>query len=159
MDDLEEWRPIVRYEGLYEVSSFGRIRNIRTGQILSPNPLPKGYLQTTLCKKGIETKFLIHTLVLTVFDRPKQEGEVCRHLDGDPSNNRRSNLQWGTTAENQMDAKKHGTRQVGNLTDDQVREVRRLLAQGMSQSKVADLMGIGQSSISALVRGTTHKKK
>lgn len=52
---------------------------------------------------------LIHRLVLLHFIGPCPEGMECRHLDGDDTNNRLSNLKWGTPLENAADKKLHGT--------------------------------------------------
>ena len=73
---------------------------------------------------------LKHHLVLNTFDRERNDGEMCRHLDGDPANNHISNLKWGTQKENYADAVKHGTRGGGDKSQNvklnwkQVREIR-----------------------------------
>jgi predicted HicB family RNase H-like nuclease len=49
----------------------------------------------------------VHVLVLLTFRGPPQEGQVCRHLDGNPANNHLDNLAWGTRSENAHDSVKH----------------------------------------------------
>ena len=120
MDDftLEQWAAVVGWEGLYEVSDFGRVRSLRRwtpagmrgGRILKPRRLPKtGYLRVSLCKNGERHDAYIHQLVLQAFVGPCPAGQEVRHLDGNPARNVRSNLCWGTKSENGYDKVRHGT--------------------------------------------------
>lgn len=69
-----------------------------------------GYLCVTLSKNGKETGFPIHRLVLEAFIGPCPPGMECRHFpDRTKTNNRLSNLQWGTVKENAEDRIIHGT--------------------------------------------------
>jgi hypothetical protein len=126
---LEEWRPVVGYEGSYEVSNLGRVRSLdRTetferviwqtgercvvsrrhrGAILIPEKV-KGsdYLRVSL---GKGNKLYVHAIVLTAFAGPAPDGCECLHGDGDRANNSDLNLRWGTRLENVHDAIKHGT--------------------------------------------------
>lgn len=77
-------------------------------------------------------RFQVHRLVLSLFDRPNEIGEECRHLDGNPTNNHISNLKWGTRSENIADKARHGTGNQGErhchakLTNAEVRMARQL---------------------------------
>jgi hypothetical protein len=104
----ENWRPVPGYEGMYEVSDLGRIRNARRGNILALDVIKIGYPVAQLCKAGTRSRFPVHRLVLTAFVGPKPDGMVARHLNGDKLDNRLSNLQWGTYTENAEDALTHG---------------------------------------------------
>lgn len=100
----EEWRSVIGYEGLYEVSSFGRVRSIKRqgteGKIKNTQSLKKGYLHTCLYK-GNEVKCVyIHRLVGKSFI-PNIENKPCiNHLDNNPKNNKVENLEWVTHKEN-----------------------------------------------------------
>lgn len=72
-----------------------------------------GYQLVTFSENGLKRKFAIHVLVATAFHGPCPEGLVCRHLDGNPGNNRADNLAWGTYEENEADKLAHGTRLCG----------------------------------------------
>lgn len=114
----ERWKPIVGFEGRYDVSDHGRVRShIRwnrkpTPRIMNLTPHVTGvpYLKVRLTDGvGGHPTLLVHRLVMDAFVGPCPDGLEVRHLDGDPSNNRLSNLQYGTRPENQLDAVRHGT--------------------------------------------------
>lgn len=105
----EQWRPVVGYEGRYEVSDRGRVRSlIRSGYVMRPALTEHGYRYVTLSRDGVKEKLRVHRLALAAFDREPLPGEVCRHLDGDPANNRLDNLAWGSQADNMQDMVRHG---------------------------------------------------
>lgn len=113
MNDEEEWRPVVGYEGLYEVSNLGQVRGVprqgSNGAVLRGRRIrPWGYLVVNLSRECRPKASRVHRLVLEAFDRPAREGEVARHLNGDGSNNRLENLAWGSVSDNVQDMIRHG---------------------------------------------------
>lgn len=118
----EEWRPVVGYEGLYEISSRGRVRsfprkgNYYRGRILKFG-IGRGYLQVRLCRDGKLGSNKIHTLVAAAFigPRPNATAEI-RHLDGNKGNNNPANLKYGTKSENSQDRLRHGRHYQANKT-------------------------------------------
>lgn len=118
----ELWLPVWGYEGLYEVSSLGRVRSIdrevehptvgivhRKGKVLAQNPLNKdGYLGVGLSRGGTKKKRAVHLLVLESFVGPRPKGKQACHNDGNNTNNRAENLRWDTPKENVADIKRHG---------------------------------------------------
>lgn len=92
----EEWRPISGYEGLYEVSNWGRVRSFKwnsNGRILSPCNR-RGYYYVELCKDRKEKRYHVHRLVATAFiPNPNNLPEV-NHKDEDKGNNHVTNLEW-----------------------------------------------------------------
>lgn len=117
----EEWLDIPGYEGLYQVSSLGRVRSLdRT--VVSSNGVPrrlKGLvLKQAVASHGYATVSLhrnkakshtVHSLVANAFlTRPDGPLEVC-HDDGSKLNNAAVNLYWGTRADNSRDQVRHGT--------------------------------------------------
>ena len=122
----EVWQPIRGYEGLYEVSDWGRVRSLdRTiktasgarsfrGRLLKPYKAgPKGYMTIRLSWPARE-KAYIHALVAQAFRGPRPKGHDCRHLNDDHLDNRASNLAWGTRKENMADARRNGTLACGD---------------------------------------------
>ena len=99
----ERWLPVVGYEGLYEVSSLGRVKSLNynhTGKEKILSPWDNGeYLQVVLCKNGKTAPMLVHRLVAQAFiPNPKNKREV-HHIDGNTYNNVGSNLLWVTRKE------------------------------------------------------------
>lgn len=171
----EKWKWVVGYEGLYRVSSFGRVRSVDRvvtnrhgwprsykGRILKLGKDSNSYLQVGLSKNGRSRYFFVHRLVLTAFVSPRPPGLQCRHMDGDSTNNRLGNLKWGTRQENYKDSIRHGTNACGErsgltkLTWKKVRKIRRLYSTGnFSQTELGLRFGITQASINYIV----HNKR
>lgn len=97
----ETWKPIIGYEGLYEVSNYGNIRSLfRYKKVLKPWPTSIGYLMVYLSKDNSRKAFLVHRLVASAFlENPDNKPQV-NHLDEDRTNNNVSNLEWCTRKEN-----------------------------------------------------------
>ena len=107
MDEI--WKPVLGYEGQYEVSDKGRIKSYRRhkeGQILRPGCMPQGHLSVALGRKNSQC---VHKLVLNAFVGVAPDGYECLHANGNPADNRLENLRWGTRSENIRDAVRHGT--------------------------------------------------
>lgn len=115
----EVWKPVHGYEGLYEVSSLGRVRSLdheveqtgvfcgnkrkytrmMKGRILCPTTDNVGYLNIKLSKR--ETKIIrIHQLVASAFIGRRPEGYVIDHIDRNRSNNKVSNLRYVSNSVN-----------------------------------------------------------
>lgn len=91
----EEWRAVVGYEGLYEVSNLGRVRSLfRYKKIVKGVPTNKGYLRVTLCKDKVHRLCSIHRLVAMAF-LPNPNNYPCvNHKDEIRTNNKVDNLEW-----------------------------------------------------------------
>src|SRR5258705_3994636 len=95
LDDLEIWKPVPDWEGLYEASSLGRARSLprmamtgragmklRPGRILKPHRNPHGYLYVNFSRPGFRQTFQVHVLVMLTFTGPFPTGKQVLHLDG-----------------------------------------------------------------------------
>ena len=98
--DVEIWRDIIGYEGLYKVSTMGRVKNLRSGKILKPWKTKNGYLQVGLWKNGKQKHFLVHRLVAQAFLNPVAGKDFINHLNEVKTDNHYSNLEWCTQKEN-----------------------------------------------------------
>ena len=90
----EVWKPITGYVGLYEVSSEGRVRNVKTGKILKPINNGLGYLFVSLYKNRTEKKHYLHRLVAQAFIQNPNKLPEVNHKDEIRTNNNLDNLEW-----------------------------------------------------------------
>lgn len=124
-----EWRPVVGFEEIYEVSSEGRIRSldrlvtqenrggpchqmVRGKEIR--NAVSRGYVVVNLWKNGRPVKRGVHRVMLEAFVGPCPDGMEACHNDGQRSNNVISNLRYGTPMENGHDKVVHGHSRPGS---------------------------------------------
>lgn len=119
----EQWRPVVGYEGHYEVSDHGRVRSLDrfvdtasgrrqyvAGRVIQPWTANRGgHTAVKLSRFGQKRAALMHVLVLEAFVGPRPTGMDGCHNDGNPRNNHLSNLRWANRSGNMYDAVRHGT--------------------------------------------------
>ena len=121
MSTLGQWKPVNGYEGIYEVSSHGRVRSVgrnvtySSGQVrrykgkVRRTPLNQdGYPRVNLSHQGEDKTRTVHSLVAEAFIGARPEGTQVCHSDGDPTNNHLDNLRYGTPSDNTLDRVKHG---------------------------------------------------
>jgi len=96
----EHWAKIEESIGDYIVSNHGRVMNRQTGKLLSPRPIPSGYLRVHLPAKGKRRDFYIHRLVAEAFCKHPAGCDVINHIDNNPQNNNVDNLEWTTQRRN-----------------------------------------------------------
>jgi hypothetical protein len=107
---MEIWKPIPGYEGQYEVSDQGRVKN-SCGKVLTLCNVSGGYKAVSL---GRNNSKIIHRLVAKTFlGTPPQGKNLVLHGDRDRANNCIGNLRYGSHLDNSNDAKMHGTRVQG----------------------------------------------
>lgn len=167
-----DWTPIPGYEGFYEITTDGQVRSLdridsigrrRKGKALSLR-WTDGYATVSLSKNACSKSLKVHALVLLTFLGTRPKGLVCRHLDGDQTNNAICNLAYGTQRDNMADMVSHGRKAVlsseecwkAKLTNARVKELRELYDSGLiSQVNIEAETGLSQSSVSAMLLGKT----
>lgn len=163
-----EWRDVVGYEGLYEVSNDGRVRTV--GHVTNNHEIPpkelgvrtyknQRYARVRLYKNGVPKDYMVHRLVAQAFVPNPDNKPQVNHLDGDRSNNSAENLEWCTASENQRHAYETGLK---NIEDTAVFTRKRVLQIGQdgeivrvwrSMSDAARSLGLQVSNISHCCRG------
>ena len=99
----EKWEDIAGYNGLYQVSNLGRVKN-KKGLIMAQKPSKDGYVRLLLFKDGKYKAEYVHILVAKAFiPNPAHKPEV-NHIDADKANNKVDNLEWVTSSENHSHA-------------------------------------------------------
>lgn len=98
--NIEIWKPVVGYEGFYEVSNLGRVKTLYYNRLLTQAKDKYGYYKVNLYLNGKAKSYTVHRLVALAFvDNP--DGKPCvGHKDETTTNNFASNLEWVTWAEN-----------------------------------------------------------
>ena len=97
--DKEIWTPVVGYEGVYEVSNMGRVRN-RFGKIMMKRFNHKGYHRVYLTKNGEPKYVAVHRIVGKAFIPNPENKPQINHKNGVKTDNRVENIEWCTNEEN-----------------------------------------------------------
>lgn len=97
---MEQWKDVVGYEGLYEVSNLGRVRNIKTGLVLKPRIDRWGYYILNLHKNKRQYTHSVHRLVAKAWIISEHYNDQINHINEVKTDNRVDNLEWCTVAYN-----------------------------------------------------------
>lgn len=169
----EEWRPVVGYEGLYEVSSQGRVKSLArrladgrkwSERTLKPWRSTDGYLQASLRRDGRGVAAKVHRLVCEAFHGPAPADKpFALHGNHDPADNRPENLRWGDHVENMQDMvdadRQPRTKGEANgrakLTEADVRAIQDELLDGATMEAVAAKHGLGIATVGDIANGKT----
>lgn len=96
MNEIEIWKEIKNYEGLYQISNYGNVKSFvrKNGGELKQVADHQGYKSVVLCKDNTKKRFKIHKLVALNFIPNLNNLPVINHKNENKSNNKRSNLEW-----------------------------------------------------------------
>ena len=110
---MEEWKDIKGYEGIYQVSSYGRVRSLDRiverkgkgdffikGRVLTQSDDTNGYMKVSLTKHDQKRTFKVHRLVAIHFLDNPNNLPCVNHKDENKLNNNVDNLEWCTKAYN-----------------------------------------------------------
>ena len=181
---IEEWRPVVGYEGLYEVSNLARIRSLdrvieRSKSANGRGDLPlkgkmmkltmgmKGYLVVSFSKNGKRKQLKIHRIVALAFVPLRQGKNTVNHKRGIKTDNLPDKIEWCTDLENTehafrtglMKPPDHGEKSnLSKLTDSKVLEIRKLYDENReTKNELAKKFKVTYSNIHYIVKGITWK--
>jgi hypothetical protein len=174
----EEWRDVKGYEGLYQVSNYGRVKSLERTEkfgefshrtfksvIKKQREMTKGvgYLITDLSKKRIQKTISIHRLVAENFILNPFSKKEVNHKDGNKLNNQVLNLEWVTPKENIAHAISNGKidkrgekSNFSKLTSKKVIQIRKLKGK-FSHQKISEKFKVSRANISIILQGKTWK--
>lgn len=165
--DDEQWADIAGYEGLYQVSTFGRVKSFirwAQGKILSPSLSSDGYLIIVLQKNCIRKHVSVQRLVAMSFvSNPDNKSDV-NHCDGHKLNNYVDNLEWVSRRENINHAWQNGLNKAlqgqehycAKLTNEQVLYIRDN-PDALSTYKLAEMFKVSRRTITDVQCGRKYK--
>lgn len=172
----EVWLEVEGYEGLYEVSSYGRVRSVERvetfiskrncGDVLMTRkrkssllvPSTQDYETVRLYNHGTCYACLVHRLVAHAFiDNIDFTKDEVNHIDESKLNNMAYNLEWVTRSENAIHSVKsfRGSKAgMSKLNEVQVMQIKQLLADGVfNQTQIGDMFGVSNHTVSSIKRG------
>ena len=141
------------YEGLYAVTSLGRIWSYRRNRWIKPWSDLNGYSRVSLCNKGHEANPTLHRLVaITYIQNPEDKPQV-NHLNGDKADCRVENLDWVTARENLQHATDMGLNSIHKLSYEKKITICKMRYHFKCKQKfLAELFGVTASSISQTIK-------
>lgn len=166
MVNEEIWKDIKGYGGLYQVSSFGRVKSLariksKNGfykeKFMRPNNNGNGYLQIGLSKNNKVIYYYIHRLVAQAFLLNINNYKYINHKDGNKTNNKVNNLEWCTQSENVKHAyriklmdKKGEKHHLSKLTKNDIFFIRKN-SKNYLQKELAEMFKISQQQVSRII--------
>ena len=153
----EVWKPIVGFEGRYEVSDKGRVRSLKFRgngglRVMKGSLNQSGYRVLTLGKS--RKQFRAHCLVLEAFVGPRPDGMEGCHGDGDKDNNALRNLRWDTPSGNAADRRSyHGSGNPNSKLDETQRaDIKRRRLDGETTVRLAEEFEISTTRVSQIAK-------
>ena len=150
----EIWKDVPDYEGLYEVSDLGRIRN-KKGLIKKQFLSDKGYLKVELYKNGKSKKLRVHRLVAQAFIENQFNKNEVNHKNGIKIDNFVDNLEWMTTQENLQHAFENGLK-YKKISDEDVKFIKENYKSGdkiFGRKAFSEKFGVSVRYINTIVSG------
>lgn len=161
-------KDIPGYEGLYKASNLGRIYSEYSKMYLKEIEVDNGkgdiQLKVTLYKDKIPKIFTISNLIALTFIGPCPIDEEVCHNNGDPLNNKLSNLRYDTHEGNMEDKLKHGTDIRGEnhpnsiFSNEQILKIiEKYNTGGYTHESLAREYSVHKSTITKILSGINYK--
>jgi len=155
---MESWIEIVGFEGLYAISSHGRVKSIKR-RLIKKQSIKWEYYSINLWRNGNTWCKRVHRLVAEAFKPNPENKPQVNHKDGNKLNNRASNLEWATRSENTVHSFKNGLQKkakgelnaMAKIKESDVLEIRRLRKEGNKLKEISVLYGISFKTVSKII--------
>lgn len=155
LESQENWSIIPEYSK-YQASNLGRIRNVKTLQVLKPYLTNRGYHTVGFSVNGKKKRLSVHRLVAMAF-LPNAGGlPEVNHINGIKTDNRVTNLEWSSGSANVTHAYSNGLMKQ-KLNKEMVLAISEYRKQGKSLREVGKLLGVSHSTIWEIEKGLICK--
>ena len=175
--NMEIWKDIKGYKGLYQVSNYGKVRSLERliwikrnncfgkfkSNLLNQETGINGYPKVILCKKNLPKTYLVHRLIAIAFIPNIYNKQEVNHLNGIKTDNRLKNLEWTTLSENHIHAYKIGLQKAygenngrAKLNSFQVRVVRK--SKGLTGRELSKIFKISEQVICQILKNRIWKR-
>lgn len=160
---MEIWKKIEDYEGLYEVSNKGRVRDLK-GNIKPTYKNNKGYCLVSLYYKGKTYHKSIHRLVAGAFIENPNNYTQVNHIDCNKENNDMSNLEWCDQRHNYDEGmknfrySKNDSHYFSKLKNTDIQIIYDLYKLGFTRVTVSRIFNINPSSLEAIEKGISYRE-
>lgn len=178
MQEQEIWKDVVGYEGLYQVSNFGRVKSLarkinhgryiedRGDVIMTLFLNRQGYFTVILSKNGEKKQHRVHQMVARAFIPNFDNKEMINHIDCNTQNNRVENLEWCTNSENQLHAIANGLKtdigvnhSLSKLKQEDIKFIRehyKFRDKIYNTRSLAEMFNVSKSTINDIVLGKSY---
>lgn len=155
--EIEIWKPIKNYEGLYEVSNFGNVKSVFRYKKKLKNVLDNGYFYVGLYKNKKSNKIAAHILIAKAFIPNPENKPQINHINCIKTDNRIENLEWCTAKENTIHALKNNLliipkgelNGMSKLNNESVNIIRNKQNK-ISRKKLSEMFGISIKHVSRI---------
>lgn len=156
---MEQWKQIEGYEGLYEVSNYGRVKSLErfiTDSVGRRRKIKTKLIKLVLSNRGYymftlnKVPVLVHRVVANSFIPNPDNKPQVNHIDGNKQNNHISNLEWCTNSENQSHAINNELK-YSILNKEDVIKIKQLLHnKKLTYEEIGNMFGVHRSTIKAI---------
>jgi hypothetical protein len=167
----EIWKPILGFEGLYEISNMGRVYSIpRTvkrsndticsvaGKYKSVFMGNAGYYMVTLYKDGIRNCNTLHYFMAITFIGEQQNDDQVNHKDGNKTNNSPDNLEWVSASDNIIHSYNSKlSKKAHSVTKELLLQIIESRYAGKSFTEIADLYNLNWHYVQKIFMGKRHR--